>query len=166
MWRTSSGLISWSQPLGNIENTVNAAELVIVVVVAKAAEAASMASSLRILTDHERVPAAFKSSKSSCDKVSLWNALKEVHRDAGFRLSWVPAHGKHAHVHVPTEWRELNMEADRHASLAARGAVHLLIPWIGEVKRKRQRAADILRLKLEVFRPTHLQLLAGAGVRS
>ena len=166
VWRTSSGLISWSQPLGNIENTVNAAELVIVVVVAKAAEAASMASSLRILTDHERVPAAFKSSKSSCDKVSLWNALKEVHRDAGFRLSWVPAHGKHAHVHVPTEWRELNMEADRHASLAARGAVHLLIPWIGEVKRKRQRAADILRLKLEVFRPTHLQLLAGAGVRS
>ena len=58
------------------------------------------------------------------------------------------------------------MEADRRAGLAARGAMHLLILWVGEVKRKRQRAADILRLKLEVFGPSHFQLLAGAGVRS
>ena len=163
-WVSGSEECTWSQPLGRIETTVNAAEVVAVLVAATAAERAGI-SDAHFLTDHHAVVSGLAGATVSVGKSFLWRNLRSVLRRRSYEVSWVPAHGRSGHLRVPPSWRRLNKLADEAASTCSLETSAASSSWSSALTRQRALVAKILHFKMDVFDELYQKFLAISGGR-
>ena len=161
-WPSGNEDCTWSQPLGRIETTVNAAEVVAVLVAASAAERAGIADA-HFLTDHHAVLSGLAGATVSVGKSSLWRSLRAVLRRQSFEVSWVPAHGRSGHLKVPDFWRCLNKLADEAATTCSLEASAASSSWSTALTRRRSLVAKILHFKMDVFDDLYQKFLTFFG---
>ena len=149
-WRSGSEDRTWSQELGRIEKTVNAAEVTAVFVAASAAERAGIAEA-QFMTDHHAVVSGLGGTSVSVAKSFLWRELRAVLRRRSFQVSWVPAHGRGQQLQVPAFWRLLNRLADQAATSCSLSASTATSAWSSTLTRQRALVLRILHFKMDVF---------------
>jgi ribonuclease HI len=155
-WRTAGGSPhSFSETLGFVENTVNAAELVAVVVGIEAFRLYS-ADALRILTDHRAVAFPKVRVRTSDGKPELWRRFLAIRPLA--EVVWVPAHGRRRELAVSGVWRRLNDVVDRAAKVTSAALLASQANWWRAVVAQRAAAARILTLKMQIFADNYVVL--------
>ena len=156
-WFSGGAVQTFSRPLGNVETTVNAAELTAAVVVGHAAEREDL-KPFRILTDHhELVRRSVQSGQvpMRIGKKFLWDAWRRVSGKEFFHVSWVPSHDKHLHLPIPPVWRELNKFVDKAAGDCASSAFDSRKDWCDALRVRRDTALKILQFKRAAFADLH-----------
>ena len=156
-WFSGGAVQTFSRPLGNVETTVNAAELTAAVVVGHAAEREDL-KPFRILTDHhELVRRSVQSGQvpMRIGKKFLWDAWRRVSGKEFFHVSWVPSHDKHLHLPIPPVWRELNKFVDKAAGDCASSAFDSRKDGCDALRVRRDTALKILQFKRAAFADLH-----------
>ena len=154
-----SGTIStFGRIMPVVDTTINCAELTAVLVTYLALDMAGL-SAATLLTDHAEVVRR-RSPSQRHGKPLLWQQLDIIQqRRPGFRLLWVPAHGRHRNMSVPNEHRILNSHADEAAGVLSARAHAQRKPWRDALTRRRWLSGQVLQYKFGVLRVYYDQLV-------